>query len=466
MTELWQHTATEMTKLLRSGEASAQELTEAALSRLQAVNPAINAVVMQMPEQALASAREVDAKIARGEQLGALAGVPVTIKVNADQAGFASTNGLRLLKDNVVDIDNPVVANIKKADAVIIGRTNTPAFSMRWFTRNSIHGHTLNPHNAAITPGGSSGGAAAAVAAGIGAIGQGSDIAGSIRYPAYACGIHGIRPSLGRVPNANLSASDRHLGAQITAVAGPLARSIADLRISLEAMAARDVRDPWWTPAPLDGGDFDKTVALCFKPEGLDCDDAVCDALQDAADKLGEAGWTVEQVDCPPLREPCELQILLWMSELQRNGTQIIFDEADPDAQFVFTEFQKRWPAADLNGFMDLLQSRATLTRQWLEFLETHSTVLLPISSKLPFDDNVDVKSAQDFDDVIEAQLTQIALPLLGIPAIAVATGSFDNRPIGVQLVASRYREDILLEAAEAIEQRGAPLQVVTPVDA
>src|SRR5690606_17503647 len=147
-----------------------------------------NAVVREMPEEALAAARAIDAAIARGDDPGPLAGVPVTTKENVDQQGFATTNGLRLQRDLVAREDSPVVANLRRAGAVIVGRTNTPAFSLRWFTRNSLRGHTLNPRNRAITPGGSSGGAAAAVASGIGAIGHGTDIGGSIRYPAYACG--------------------------------------------------------------------------------------------------------------------------------------------------------------------------------------------------------------------------------------------------------------------------------------
>jgi len=416
-----------------------------------------------MPDEALETAREIDRQISAGDDPGILSGVPVTVKVNADQVGHVNTNGLKLLADNTASIDNPVVANLKKAGAVIIGRTNTPAFSMRWFTRNQLHGHTRNPHNPDITPGGSSGGAASAVAAGIGAIGHGTDIAGSIRYPAYACGIHGVRPSLGRVPNINFSGPDRHIGAQITAVAGPLARSIADLRTGLQAMAARDVRDPWWVPAPLEGDGFEKTAALCINPEGLQTCTEVSQALTDAADKLGEAGWRVEEIECPPLREPAHLQMLLWMSEMQRNGSKIIADEGDPDAVFVYQEVQKRWPSVDFEKIMDLLQSRASYIRQWLEFLERYSITLLPISAKLPFDDNIDVNSSQDFGEVIEAQLTQIALPLMGIPGLAVATNVIDKKPVGVQIVASRYREDILFQAGEAIEERSAPIIPVTP---
>ena len=147
--------------------------------------------------------------------------MPVTVKVNVDQAGYATTNGVTLQKDVIAQANNPVVDNLLRAGAVVLGRTNTPAFSLRWFTSNQLHGDTRNPRNAALTPGGSSGGAAAAVAAGIGHIAHGTDIAGSIRYPAYACGVHGLRPTLGRVAAFNAALPERSLGGQITAVSGP-----------------------------------------------------------------------------------------------------------------------------------------------------------------------------------------------------------------------------------------------------
>ena len=165
-----------------------------ALARLDAVNSRINAVVDHRPEDALSQAAALDQRLARGEDPGPLAGVPVTVKVNVDQAGYATTNGVTLQKDVIAQANNPVVDNLLRAGAVVLGRTNTPAFSLRWFTSNQLHGDTRNPRNAALTPGGSSGGAAAAVAAGIGHIAHGTDIAGSIRYPAYACGVHGLRP--------------------------------------------------------------------------------------------------------------------------------------------------------------------------------------------------------------------------------------------------------------------------------
>jgi amidase len=229
MTEFWRKPATDLAQLVRIGAASATEITQDALPGWMLPTPPSTPWCSSCQKRPWQTAKAIDEAVARGDRLPPLAGVPVTVKVNVDQKGFATTNGLRIQKDLVAEQDSPVVANLRKAGAIIIGRTNTPAFSLHWFCRNSLHGHTKNPLNPAITPGGSSGGAAAATAAGIGAIGHGTDIAGSIRYPAYACGLHGLRPTLGRVPAINFSGPDRHIGAQLMAVSGPLARTIADV---------------------------------------------------------------------------------------------------------------------------------------------------------------------------------------------------------------------------------------------
>jgi amidase len=191
--------ATRIAADIRARRLSAVEVAQAHLARMDAVNPAINAVVQEFPTRRW-TPRGRSMPRCPGRGSGAAVRRPVTIKVNVDQKGHATTNGLRVLANHVATEDSPVVSNLRKAGAVIVGRTNTPAFSLRWFTRNALHGQTLNPRNRDITPGGSSGGAAAAVAAGLCAIGHGTDIAGSIRYPAYACGLHGLRPSPGRVP--------------------------------------------------------------------------------------------------------------------------------------------------------------------------------------------------------------------------------------------------------------------------
>lgn len=464
MTELWQLTATDLAAAVRSKRASATEAVRSALARLDAVNPRINAVVQQMPEQALAAAAAVDAAIARGEAPGPLAGVPVTIKVNADMAGFATTNGLKIQKDLVAQHDNPVVANLKKAGAIVIGRTNTPAFSLRWFTRNGLHGATLNPRDPTRTPGGSSGGAAAATVAGIGAIGHGTDIGGSVRYPAYACGLHGIRPTLGRIPAYNASGAERAIGAQLMAVSGPLARSIADLRLSLAAMSQPDPRDPWWVPAPLEGPPAPKRAALCLRPEGMAVQAPVEAALRDAAKRLQAAGWVVEEVESlPPLREPAAIQAMLWLAETRRWSNEAYAREADPDSGAVYGYMERLCPEPDLAAFQDGLQQRAGMLRQWLLFFEQYPVVLMPVSGELPFPDHDDVRSFERFHEIMAAQLTQVGLPLLGLPGLTVTTGLHGTVPVGVQIVAGRYREDLALAAGEAIEAGGVPPMLVDP---
>ena len=464
MNETHSWSAQHITAAIQQKQVTAREVTESALARLQKVNPAINAVIDEMPEQALSAADVIDQQVAGGKDLGSLAGVPVTIKVNIDQVGFANTNGLKIQKDQIAQNDNPVVTNLRNAGAIIIGRTNTPAFSLRWFTRNTIHGHTLNPYNNQLTPGGSSGGAAAAVAAGIGTIAHGTDIAGSIRYPAYACGVHGIRPTPGRVPAVNLSGPDRHIGAQLTAVSGPLARCVDDLELGYRAMSEGHSLDPWWVPAPHQLGDYDKRVALCIAPEGWNVDPAIVNTLNETARQLRDSGWEVTEVECPPLREAMDLQLLLWMSEYVRTDGTSFTAEDDPDANFVYQQLTANSPAVNLNSLMDAFQRRLALAREWQLFLNRYPLMLCPVSAELPFEDLRDVRSAEDFKAILEAQLIQIALPLIGMPGMTVTTGSIGNVPIGVQLIAGRYREDVLFDAARVIEGFVPDIRVVDPV--
>lgn len=455
MSELWRLSAVQLARAVRRREVSASEVTQAHLDRLDAVNPAINAVVQDCAEEALAAAATLDARISLGEYPGPLAGVPVTIKVNVDQAGHATTNGLRISKDAFAQKDSPVVANLRRAGAIVVGRTNTPAFSLRWFTKNDLHGQTLNPRNKLITPGGSSGGAAAAVASGICAIGHGTDIAGSIRYPAYACGLHGLRPTLGRVPAYNASAPDRFIGAQLMAVSGPIARSIEDIALSFHAMATADPRDPWYTPAPLDGAAYARRIALALAPDNMPVDGRVRDALVRAARTLQDAGWEVEEVSCPPMREAAAVNATLWMADTRFAAQEMIAREGEPDSQFVFQQMSLAAGPIDLDSVMRALQTRASLVRQWEMFLSRYPVLLCPVSGDLPFDQQLDVSSQSAFAAVYEAQLTQRGLPTMGMPALSLATGYADGRPVGVQLVSARFREDILLAVGATLEAAG-----------
>ncbi|MEQ6204397.1 amidase family protein [Sulfitobacter sp. HNIBRBA2951] len=459
MTEIWQKTATEIAALVRAKTLSAVEVTQAHLDRIDSVNGAINAIVQTFPDEALAQAQAVDQRIARGEDAGVLCGVPVTTKVNVDQKGHATTNGLKLQKDLIAPADNPVVANLRAAGAVIVGRTNTPAFSLRWFTRNDLHGQTLNPRDAGLTPGGSSGGASAAVASGMCAVGHGTDIAGSIRYPAYACGLHGLRPTFGRVPAYNASAPDRHIGAQLMAVSGPITRSIDDIEASLLAMAAPDFCDPWWVPAPYDQGAFPKRAALVVAPDGMPVAPQVEAALRDAAARLTAAGWSVEEVPCPSLRPAALINEQLWMADM-RSVNAVVEAEGEADSQFVFAQMKARVPETDVDTLMGALQGRLPLIREWQAFLRNYPVVICPVSGELPFAQQLDVEAPETFTRIMEAQLTQRALPVLGLPALAVATGAQGNTPVGAQLVAGRFREDILIAAGRDIEAAGTEISV------
>jgi amidase len=464
MNELWRLSAVDLAKRVKSRDVSAREAAESALQRLDAVNPVINAVVAHRPEWVLLQADDIDRAIARGEDPGPLAGVPVTTKINVDQAGFATTNGTRLQENLIAEVNSPAVDNLQKAGAILLGRTNSPTFALRWFTSNQVHGRTLNPRNASLTPGGSSGGGAAAVTAGIGQIALGTDIGGSVRYPAYACGVHGLRPTSGRVPAFNASSPERPIGAQLMSAAGPMARTIADLRLGLLALAAPDLRDPWYMPMPLVGRDVPLRAALCLRPGGMQIAKEVEEALRDAARRLADAGWTIEEIDdTPSMRETALLQERLWLGDGFDALADAVARDGDPGAQAVVNAARLKVKDLPADVISRSLVRRTTLLRQWRLFLDQYAVVLMPVSGELPFADDLDQQGAAGFDRVWEAQLTMRALPAMGLPGLTVTTQLIDDVPVGVQIVAAHYREDLCLLAGEAIEARGVPVAPVNP---
>ena len=464
MPEIWQLTGAQIAALIRDRSLSATGAAAAALARLDAVNDRINAVIAHRPDEVIQRAQAIDAALARGEQPGPLAGVPVTVKVNIDWAGHATTNGTVLQRELIAASNSPVVDNLLKAGATIVGQTNTPAFSLRWFTNNSVHGETINPRNRALTPGGSSGGAAAATAAGIGHIGHGTDIAGSIRYPAYACGLHGLRPSLGRVAAFNASLPERNIGGQIMAVSGPIARTVEDVRLGLVAMSAPDARDPWWVPAPLHGPDVPRLAAVCTHPDGMQSAPEVVTALLEAAQRLRDAGWHVVALDeLPAIQSVCEAQISLWMGDGYDAMLRAAQDDGDAGAIAALSGQQAIAKALTLQSYSDALKLRATVTRAWQLFLERYPVVLLPVSAELPFDANLDLRDAASYERCWRAQATMVGLPLTGLPCMSLATGEVDGKPVGVQILAGRFREDLCLAVGEAIESRGPQVRVASP---
>ena len=464
MSKLWSLHAHQISKLLKKREVSATEICNNLINHIEEINPKINAIVVKTYEDAKQQAKVLDRKIKENEKIGLLAGVPTTIKVNTDQIGYPSTNGLQIQKDLIATQDSPVVKNLRSSDALILGKTNTPAFSIHWFTRNSLHGHTLNPHNKKITPGGSSGGAAAATAAGMGAIGHGTDIAGSIRYPAYACGIHGLRPSIGRVPMINYTTPDRHIGGQIMAVSGPLARSIKDLELALKAMSKENYDDPWWTPLPFSLPMPEKKIALLKKIEGLKIDPIISAELDLVAKRLEDSGWVIEEPKAPNFQEAAKFQATLWLGEFRRTGGEAITKENDPDSNFIYSQMSRRCPDTSLEKFMDSLQQRARISREWNKFFDQYPIILCPITGDVPFPDLKDLESEESFDLVFDSMLPQIAPPYMGLPGLSFATSQTKQKiPLGVQFISRKFREDLLLNVGYDLEKYYPKIEPVLP---
>ena len=452
---MWKRSATELAAAIRSGEVSALAVTQSVLARIGSVNPVINALAEVMEEQALAAAVAADDALAAGTAIGPLHGVPLTIKVNVDMAGHATTDGLSCMQDHCATTDSPLVAHLRQAGAVIVGRSNTPAFSLRWFTDNDIHGRTLNPLNAGITPGGSSGGAAAAVACGMAPIAHGNDYGGSIRYPAWACGVVGLRTSVGRVPSYKASAkTERGISNQLMSVQGPLTRTIADARLVMTVMAQGSALDPGWVPAPLEYPDTQQPlrVALFKRHAGYDADPSVVRALEQAAHWLAQAGYLVEEAEPPHFEEGAELWRQLVYDDLRRGGLSAIEALGDAAVRTNLRLTLEGRPQLDRDGYLDALARRLTICRAWTVFFERYPVLLMPNSWQRPFAVDSDRVSVERMNAVIAAQSPLLGTAMMGLPGLSVPTGMDGGLPTGVQLVATRFREDLLLRTGGSIE--------------
>ncbi len=464
--DIWRWSATRLAAAIREREISAVEALDSCLGRLAAVNTRLNAVTVDLSASAREAARRADAAVAAGDPVGPLHGVPVTIKENVDQEGCATTNGVVGFQHIIAAADSPMVANWKRAGAVIIGRTNTPAFSFRLDTVNELRGRTYNPWSESHTPGGSSGGAASSVAAGITPLAHGNDIAGSVRFPAYCCGIAGIRPSFGRVPAFNpTQTGERSLSSQLMSVQGTLARSVADVRLGLAAMAVRDARDPWWVPAPMQGPPLPRRVAIVTDTAdlaGAKLHRHIAAAIAQAASWLADAGYAIVDDKTPGFSRAKELWFEMQVPEFRHYMLPQIEKEGDEGIRTAVRFMLENVAESDSGAYMKALSARARLVREWNLFLERVPLVLAPISSEPVYLQGFDIESAARSAALWRECATMMAVPVLGLPAVAVPTGVADGLPAGVQLIAPRFREDVCLAAAEAIEARAG---AITPID-
>lgn len=455
---IWQWSAVETAAAIKARRASAVEVVSAHIDRLHAANPALNAVVVDMSDLALEAARAADRKQAEGGHLDLLHGVPVTIKINVDVEGQANSNGVAAFADNIAPADSAVAGNLRGAGAIILGLTNTPEFSFRAFTDNLLHGLTLNPWDKAITCGGSSGGAAASVVSGIGAIAHGNDIGGSLRGPANWNGVSTLKPTQGRIPAFNPSAPvERPPMAQLMSCQGPLAREVADVRLALEVMRRRDIRDPWWVPAPLlpAGSAGPVRVAVARTPTDMETDLGVMALVAEAGRCLADAGYEIAEAEIPDISAAVRLWADLLGTEIATLQAAQMRQVSGPDFLRALDGLLRMATILDAEAYMKAIAQRSRVLREWLVFLERYPVILTPVSVRRTPAVNADLAHDEAVGEILGHDMRfTAAVSVLGLPAAVVPAGLLDGHPVGVQLIASRYREDICLDAAAAIEAR------------
>jgi amidase len=460
--ELWQESATSLAQLIRSGATSSREVIDAHLDRIDAVNAAINAIVEVRPEEARAEADAADAKQKAGESLGALHGVPFTIKVNLDLTGYSTNQGCETLKDFMASADAPPVERLRQAGAVALARTNMPDLGLRINTESSLYGSTHNPWKHGITAGGSSGGEAAAIASGMSPLGLGNDIGGSLRNPAYACGIASIKPTRGRVPQGNPSSIlDMSINEQILLVNGVLARTVADVRVGLEAVMGAHRLDPQSVDVPLNGPPASRRVALVPSPPGGDTDPNVAEGVRIAGRALEEAGYEVEEIDPPLVLESYLAWTELMMTSLQVINpllTMLLGEGGQRFLELATVEF----PPATPESMALMHESRYKVEKAWRQFMTTYPLIVGPVWTQPPFAHGYDIIDRDTAMKVVELFRFIMPANLMGLPAACVATGIANGLPTGVQIMGTLFREDLCLDAAEAIERS---VGVLTPID-
>jgi amidase len=460
--ELWQESATSLAQMIRSGATSSREVIDAHLDRIDAVNAAINAVVEVRPEEARAEADAADAKQRSGEPLGALHGVPFTIKVNLDLAGYTTNQGCATLKDFMASEDSAPVERLRQAGAVALARTNMPDLGLRINTESSLYGSTHNPWKHGITAGGSSGGEAAAIASGMSPLGLGNDIGGSLRNPAYACGIASIKPTRGRVPQANPSSPlDMSINEQILLVNGVLARTVSDVRLGLEAVMGAHRLDPQSVDVPLNGPPASRRVALVPTPPGGDTDAEVAEGVRIAGRALEKAGYEVEEIEPPMVFE----SYLAW-SELMMTSLKVV----NPLLTMILGEGGRRFlelttiefPPATPESMALMHESRYKVEKAWRQFMTTYPLIVGPVWTQPPFAHGFDIIDRDSAMKVVELFRFIMPANLMGLPAACVPTGVANGLPTGVQIMGTLFRDDLCLDAAQAVEQE---IGVLTPID-
>lgn len=451
--------ATEMASAIRAREVSPLSLVEAHLERISHLNPQLNAFVHVDFDGARRQAKAAEASVDSGATLGPLHGVPLTIKSSIDVAGWPCACGSTLRSSYVSKTDAPLVARLRSAGAILLGNTNAPEFLMAYETDNNLTGRTNNPWGLRRTPGGSSGGEAAAIAARCSAGGVGSDGGGSIRVPAHYSGICGLKPTPGRVPSTGHFPASAGPFASL-GVVGPMARTVADVRLLFEVMSGPDDGDPMAAPVPLR---VPAEKEVCQLRVGYFEDDGRTPvtpetraAVRTAATALRTAGHIVDEF------LPAELDAVwwIWWNLFGRAG-QIALGplyegrEAELSAtlrQFIGMVHEE--PPLTIEEFMNTLLERDAIRIRFLRQMESHPVLLCPVCAVPAFvhgerEWKVDGRVVKYLDAMSYCQWFNA----LGLPAAVVPVGcSPEGLPIGVQVVGRPFEEESVLAVAQEIE--------------
>jgi amidase len=458
---LWQLSAVEVAAGIRSRRFSCSEVMVSVVERIRKLNPMLNAIVVDLTDQALAEAAAADQTSRTLAEQGPLFGVPVTIKVNIDQQGHATTNGIPAFANLIALDDAPLVHNLRNAGAIIVGRTNTPEVSMRFTTVNPLHGRTFNPWHPDVSPGGSSGGAGVAAAVGFGPIHHGNDIAGSLRVPSFANGVATLKPTPGRIPAFNPSATaERSLLSQLTSVQGAIARTVADVRFATRVMAGGDSRDPLWVPAPFDGEPLHTPirVAVTRNSHGYPIHPGILQLIDRCAAYLRDAGYEVVDVEPPSIMEPARGWFSVLLTDIKATLGPAVDRHGSDDIRRIFDWYYEMGTILDLDAYRVGLAEKIRMMRSWNVFLDSYPLILTPFLMRPLYPWNYDTLGLEQTKDLWDSAVYSYGINYLGLPAGFVPVDLVENLPAGVQLVGRRFREDTILDAMAAIEHRAGHL--------
>ena len=448
-----------MARMVREEKVSPRELAQAHLAKIDRLNPILNAFVQVDPERVHRQAHAAEESVTRGEPLGSLHGVPISVKSSIDVEGMKCEAGTRLRAGHIAEKDAPLVARLRNAGAIILGVTNTPELLMAWETDNLLYGRTNSPWDLDRTPGGSSGGEAAAIASGMSAGGVGSDGGGSIRVPAHFSGICGLKPTPGRIPATGHFPPSGGPFALI-GVVGPMARTVADLKVLFEVTQGPDDGDTCAAPVSVRWPDDEDVKGLrigYFEDDGrTPVTPETRDAVRIAAEALRRVGFQVE-----PFRpEGLEEARILWKKFFVKMGGMLIgpmFDGREQDANPMLKQFLE-WSAAEpsLGGpaVIDAWIRRDMVRANFLAQMQKYPILLCPAAAIPAFRHRerswqVDGKTVEYLDAWSYTEWFN----LLGNPAAVVPVSqSSEGLPIGVQIVGRPWEEELVLTVCEALE--------------